>query len=385
MKMPGEPMARNNIGFLRLVFASMVIVGHAIPMISGSEARDPIFLLFGSGSISKTAVDGFFLLSGYLITKSMISTDAFIPFIERRLLRIYPAFILACLLMFYVMVPLVGGRMLPVLPLIPHILTLGPPTFLPDVFQTLPYFRTINGSMWTIAYEFRCYLFVALLWTTGLLARRGAVLGLTAVGVLGSIAAAFPPVRAHLDALENVHLVKLALGHPFESLRLTVTFLLGTCFCLYSREWLPRLSARSALIASVAALALMFEPHMFQMALAGFGGWALFWLAFKADLGRLRAINDGWDISYGVYLYGWPLANMVRWAWPGISIGMLAAVTLPLSFAMGAASWWGLERWAKDLRRSKSRRSVAAVAPPADPFGQPAPAIEAMPGTLTQS
>ena len=31
---------------------------------------------------------------------------------------------------------------------------------------------------------------------------------------------------------------------------------------------------------------------------------ALFWFALNANIGGLQCINDNWDISYGVYLYG---------------------------------------------------------------------------------
>jgi hypothetical protein len=80
----------NSLGVLRLVFASAVIFSHAFYLI-GAE-HDPLLgLVRGQESIGGIAVLGFFAISGYLIVKSGMSTDA-LQFIWRRALRIFPAF-----------------------------------------------------------------------------------------------------------------------------------------------------------------------------------------------------------------------------------------------------------------------------------------------------
>jgi uncharacterized membrane protein len=38
-----------------------------------------------------------------------------------------------------------------------------------------------------------------------------------------------------------------------------------------------------------------------------FGAIALYWLAFRARLGRIQRVNNRVDISYGTYLYSWPV------------------------------------------------------------------------------
>jgi peptidoglycan/LPS O-acetylase OafA/YrhL len=86
---------KNNIGFLRLLFASFVIIGHSPELLDGNRNREPLSMIFHTISLGDLAVDGFFLLSGFLITKSMVNSRSFCRFLERRVFRIYPAFMLA--------------------------------------------------------------------------------------------------------------------------------------------------------------------------------------------------------------------------------------------------------------------------------------------------
>ena len=81
---------RNNIDLMRLIAASMVLVAHCWPL-TGSGDVDPVTLLsgyrVGGGSL---AVMIFFVLSGFLVTKSAIDR-ALGDYIVSRALRIVPA------------------------------------------------------------------------------------------------------------------------------------------------------------------------------------------------------------------------------------------------------------------------------------------------------
>src|SRR5476651_1893856 len=163
-----EPRRDNNIGVLRLLFASLVIVSHSPELVDGNRSREILTRLFGTLSFGELAVDGFFLLSGYLITQSFLKTSSLWTYFIKRIARIFPGYIVAFMVCVVGIAPLVGGVVSSNFEAA-HILTravllLSPEV--PGVFKGLHY-SALNGPMWAIAYEFRCYVLTAILGTLG--------------------------------------------------------------------------------------------------------------------------------------------------------------------------------------------------------------------------
>jgi peptidoglycan/LPS O-acetylase OafA/YrhL len=301
---------------------------------------------------------------------SWMRTNSLNHYMKNRILRIYPAFILAYLLSVFVLGPLVGAAPWRwMAETIFRLIALQSPKIYPGQLSGLHY-PDLNGSMWTIAYEFRCYLLVAAFGITGLLRRRWLILSMTAFGVLTLIAVTFPTIRAPIDTLGSHQRLNQIIGVPWYNIRLITTFLVGVCFYLFREELFQWLDARAALLAGACALAFLFrDPHLAEAGLITVGAACLFWVALKADIGLLRAVNNRWDVSYGVYLYGWPIATAIRWFDRGVPPWMLAAGSLLLAYLAGAASWWGVEKWAKAFSRLRSspelaRQSATAAATP---------------------
>src|ERR1700722_9985256 len=84
----------NNFSILRMLFATLVILSHSYELIDGNRSREMLTHIFGTISFGILAVDGFFIVSGYLITKSYLSS-APMNYLCKRILRIYPGFIIA--------------------------------------------------------------------------------------------------------------------------------------------------------------------------------------------------------------------------------------------------------------------------------------------------
>ena len=158
---------QNNFDFLRLVFAALVIISHAYPLTGLSDCDLLCQVTDGQLNFSFIGLKGFFVISGYLVMASALRSQNVVDYIWKRCLRLFPA-LFVCLLI-----------TLPIVSLF-HESTSESPGFwhqwstysyiprnvslyllqydIQGVFVSNPYPIVINGSLWTIAYEFHLYL-----------------------------------------------------------------------------------------------------------------------------------------------------------------------------------------------------------------------------------
>jgi peptidoglycan/LPS O-acetylase OafA/YrhL len=324
----------NNLGALRLFFAVLVILSHSPELIDGDRSREILTRVFGTLSFGGLGVDGFFLISGYLITKSFQESPSVGGYVLKRVLRIYPGYLAAYLLCVLVLGPLVGAQVskLSSARVLAEILTLHGPGI--SAFPGSAY-PVLDGAMWTIAYEFRCYLLVMAAGLAGLLSKRSIIAFWTSLMLLLS---ALDPniwnwVPAPLEAL---------LGQPNLSAKFVGVFGCGALFYLY-RDRL-RFEATLALAAGCGLISLMFWASLAEAAVATLGGYVLFWFAFRVKWPSIASIGSDVDISYGVYLYAWPIQKLLIWSIPGISPWLVFAETTAIAGLLGLASWWLVEQ-----------------------------------------
>jgi len=171
----------NNFNLIRFIAAVLVLFSHSFALVLGVADTEPLVVLVGmtAGTI---AVDVFFIASGFLITSSYVARNNLLTFFWARLLRIYPALIISVLFCVFVLGPLFTKNNLDdylsdsqtYRYLVKNaILFFGVEYRLPGVFLDLPYAAIVNGSLWTLPYEVRLYVILALtLCTTTYLATR---------------------------------------------------------------------------------------------------------------------------------------------------------------------------------------------------------------------
>lgn len=367
-------LARNNFDALRLGLALLVVWSHSFALWYGSEAREPISrALGGVYNAGNLGVLGFFTISGFLILLSWLRSQGALAYLGRRVRRIYPGYLVATALCSLVIVPAFSS--LPFLRLQPgeglglaSNLLLRNYILPSDAFGGGP----VNGALWSIPYEFWCYLGILALGAAGL-ARARPLFPAAALGAM--------LVRVWLD-LNNRHtggggtigaLVSAVIGFPYFWFVVLPSFLLGASAFHY-RKRLPR---NAALLAGLIAL-LVLSAHLpladplrsvvTRTLLPPTLAYAIFFLAFAPGLRAHGAARYG-DFSYGCYLYAFPIQQMLAWTLRGrIAFPTYLALNLACSLAAGVASWYLVERWflRRTVRRDERRvlgEEAAIVAP----------------------
>lgn len=339
----------NNFNLLRFILALLVILAHSPELIDGNRQREILTRLFGTLSFGELAVRGFFILSGFLIVQSWQHNPDFFDFIKKRVLRIYPAFIIASLVSAFVIGPLGSDStqyfaQFNMLHFIKGVFLLSPPN-VPPVFEGQPH-PYVNGSMWTIKYEFICYLLVAILGFCGIFKSRYFWLILT-----GSVLTLFLVVKV-MDRIYHNDLFFLTIDSNLK--QFIPFFLAGGCFYLfhdrirYKKSWI--------IIAGLILLLCMLHWNTAQLAFIIFGAYILFGIAFS-KLSFLEQFRKLPDVSYGVYLYGWPIQKLLLWYYPSLSPWILFFLACGLSCICGLLSWHFVERPLLHLNRNQEKKA----------------------------
>jgi len=181
----GSRHADNSFDTLRLFFAVLVIFSHSYPLGRGSNDTEPLFVLtHGQITFGNVSVWAFFVISGFLIAQSWTRSPNPLKFLKRRVARIYPGFIVAALLTALVVVPFAAGpttrQSISIGSLLLQTLRLQNLDVSP-VFVYNAHPNVLNGSLWSVPFEFWCYIGILLLGVMGILKRRWLVVALFGV------------------------------------------------------------------------------------------------------------------------------------------------------------------------------------------------------------
>jgi peptidoglycan/LPS O-acetylase OafA/YrhL len=347
------PTARGNqFNLLRLSFAGAVLFSHCFELIDRGRIHEPLDRLFHTYSAGDLAVDGFFVLSGYLILQSWTSDPHPGRYLARRALRIYPAFLFVTLVCGLLLGPIFGGGaahyfgQFHPLDFTMGALLLREPV-VPPVFVGNPY-TDANGSLWTIQYEFMCYVIVLV---AGLLARNRRVfwwvLWLTALA-LNSLAG---------DALEQIRFPgsRILLGDEPGSFVRFLGFFGAGVLCHLHRDRL-RFRAAPAVLCAVAAVVSLFSHAAADVLLPTAGAYLLLSFALRpAPDSPLHRFVQRNDLSYGVYLFAWPAQQALIRIFHLQSEWVLLPLAAAAATGLGFLSWRWLERPFLALKPSARR------------------------------
>jgi peptidoglycan/LPS O-acetylase OafA/YrhL len=301
-----------NLDALRLLLAAAVIVSHAWPLALGPGAAEP--LAATGHSLGGWAVLFFFFLSGLLVSGSAERRSAR-AFWTARARRLLPG--LGAALLVTLALALASGATATAqeaalwfaraftLVSIEH--------RIPGAFAGNPYPEVVNGPLWSLFHEVAAYALCLLIVLAGALKRPAALAALLTTATAFALAhdhlpgrlATFAPLFAAFAAGMATHALRdrLRLNHP------------AAVFCLAAALALPTPLAVAAL------------------------GYAALTLTLRAP-----ALPLGADLSYGLYIYGWPVAQTLVHLHPGLAPVELAALSLACTLPLAAASWHLVER-----------------------------------------
>lgn len=312
---------------MRLIAAFAVLFGHGYAVI-GAPCEPLIECSLGYTNVSRLAVDTFFVISGFLITESWLLDPDSRRFLTKRALRILPALCIAVTASALILGPAVTalsagsyfhssgaweylwwGALRP-----------GPQT-LPGVF-TANAIPLANASLWTLPVEASFYLMVAAFGWLGLVTRTGALVALT-IALIGCV----------------------WFGDRYSES--AVYFAAGAC--AYTLRSILPFSVLISLILLVLSIMSTGDLQRWVILLGMPYGVLTFALTPIWPLDRLDRFGD---VSYGLYLYAFPVQQVVAMYLHSQEIFIAFAVTVPIA----GLSWWLIE---KPMLRLKPRKRAS--------------------------
>lgn len=346
-----QPRHFQGLDGMRLVAALAVIFSHAFLIATGTEDTEPFVRLLGRGNIAGLyGVFTFFIISGFLLARSLSSRPSAIAYAVNRTLRIFPGYAVCVLVVALVIGPLCTA--------------LSPARYFssPDLIRFLgvtlntltdstlpgtyaydgPFAPIVNGSLWSLHYEALSYVFLLVLFT---LFRTGGRVAAIVTGLA---------LLTWISPLVSSALVGIAYTLPY----FAGGVLMHWVHHRYGFNW-PMAIGSVALLAASAVFGAQW--YLFPLC----GAYAIVFAAERSNPGSRLAAKIG-DCSYGLYLYGWPVEQMVKQATSTHNPWLLFGLTVPLVFVLALLSCHLVEQPAVRagafcIARLRSLLTLAAV------------------------
>jgi peptidoglycan/LPS O-acetylase OafA/YrhL len=332
----------------------MVVFGHSYA-IFGAEVNitDPIHRSLPSTYTHLIGVMMFFMISGFLITLSYERRPELFRFLWARALRLWPALTVCAIAWAFVIGPLLSDSSLREYfamrgPGTPYTYVWGaatifwPRSVLPGLFLTNPIAGLVNVSLWTIPFEATMYLWVAAAGALGLV--RFPRLASVAIAILCSLLILWPMTIGNLPYQGGIAWWGLVLQGFFGA---------GAIACLV-RGYVP-ISTGLMIAIAIACVLARSSTHATPFLWLAVGYFVL-WFAYVP---RLPAIPRELDLSYGTYLWAFPVQQSLIHLVGVRDPLALFAIAVPIVLAIAGASWLLVEKSALKLKDWRWQRSAA--------------------------
>ncbi len=312
---------KNNLDFIRFIAATLVLFSHAYPLTWGNNGSEPFSILTnGQMTFGELAVSIFFVISGFLITQSFDRSRDPIKYFKARALRIFPGLIFCVLLSVFLLGPIITEVSLgsyfkdrDTYEYLRTITLYWMQYDLPGVFEKNVWPAAVNGSLWTLWYEFFFYMVVAVFGVARILDRR-IVLG---VFILST--------GLHFWGIGDFYT------------ELFCYFSAGMVFYLFRKQinlngWLAFLSF------IIICITVKFGTYL-NYSLSIFGTYLIFYFAFDTRF-KLHNFGKYGDFSYGIYIYAFPIQQVMNYVFDNqLTPVKNFLFSFPFTLIFAIASW----------------------------------------------
>ncbi len=357
MKVIGDisSAGNNSFGLVRLLAAMAVVISHGWVVTGGAHAVEPLEAFTGY-PLGAHAVHVFFTVSGLLVAASFDRRPNLVAFGAARFFRIYPGLVVATIGVFLIcalfasdagFAEIVKGSIIGYFAKI--LVGLAGSGAIPGVFETLPYAGGVNVPLWTLKYEVLCYISLALVMAA--IVRTKLISPLTAAGTIIAVSGVWLlQGKAYDDASFFDHVARFSFA-----------FWVGVA-AWHLRGRTPLRVVILAALFALTACSIYFRLPTVPHALMLLSGYLAVYVA-QYRFGGVSDFTDRNDLSYGVYILGWPVQQLLLLNFPAISpIGNAVAalaIVMPLAFL----SWRFVEKPALRLKNRFGQFKAVAPAP----------------------
>ena len=337
-------MRENNFDLLRLAASLGVFFGH------GSFLYDRhIIGFFGNtNSFGSMSVLVFFFISGHLVYQSWQRSSGVLDFFKKRFFRIFPGLFFASFFSVFVV-----GLLMTRLDSMEFLKSeqvwqlffnyagaIASQHMLPGVFEETPFPKAVNGSLWTIKYEILMYVLLAL-FAVSIGVQRWKLVGLVIILALAVV------FSSDFNFFNEI----FRSGDFFI---FGLSFFFGALFCYFltiKAFWIWILFFIGWSLAIFGS-----TRDIINIGVCLWLSCAVFFIAYFKPLIRFKL---RYDLSYGIYIYAFPIQQAMTEicldnGW-GKAICLMVSLVLVTFFSL--ISWFFIEKpmisWARgrDLKK----------------------------------
>lgn len=331
----------NNLNIIRFVAALMVIFGHSYAATYSYSLGDPLHrLTLNQLDFGGLAVSIFFTFGGFLICKSMERLQTAKKFFSARIMRIFPPLIFVTFIMTFLLGPIVTY-----LPLTKYFSDSRTYMYLLNSIMILVHNlpgvfcnninTSVNGPLWTLPVEFLCYIMCYLAYKMHILSRKIARYTIIQVLVIYFIL---------------YHLMSEMLVFR-EALRPIMLFYFGMLYYIYRDK--IELKYRYLLSCIlILCISVTFNIMWFMIVICL--PYILLCIGYGTKR-KLQHFGEKMEISYGIYLFGWPVQQCIVLIFGKNMLPILNfIISAPIAVICGIITFYMIER-PVSICRKKSR------------------------------